>query len=459
MQKSAIPFHLSGAELDKWRIISGGAVAMISLMRRRSGFWPYPPITKEIDQYFKGSTELAFSDAEDGSFTVTYAALLALHELSHQCPPRYLRDVEDRFRKMWRPDGSWGNYVVGFTKGGSVFDSARHTAFVLLTLGTFFRDSEIGDSTSSIRWLLEKQLPSHGWQYRELDGKDQAYSTAACIAALARYAVHHNRPPVDGTGEDAESQLIQSIGKAIDKGLNRLFAMQSDCGLWAGRLNEPNDLSGSANIIDLISLPEVASVANANRTGLSSKVAIARKSLIAAQRRGGWPSSPGNPGPSLPATIHVLFTVFDLLANARGDIDHQNLHSISAYLADQMINHEGGHRLDSWDWIMLARLCALILTTTEGNIMPEHEISEILSATESLKSSNSKLAKIAILSGYRFFRPWEKNVLFVVSRGSPDWWKPALATGRAVFTVAPIAKKLVGKYVEHKVDQITGLGL
>lgn len=149
--------------------------------------------------------------------------------------------------------------------------------------------------------------------------------------------------------------------------------------------------------------------------------------------------------------------MFDLLANGPGDIDHQNLHSITAYIADQMLNHEGGQRLDSWDWIMLARLCALILRTTEGNIIPEHEMSEILSATESLEKSNSKLAKIAILSGYRFFRPWEKNVLFVVSRGSPDWWRPGLATGRAVFSLAPIAKKLVGKYVERKVDQITDL--
>lgn len=202
----------------------------------------------------------------------------------------------------------------------------------------------------SVLWLLGKQTPTYGWTYRQTEGEDEAFATAACIAALAVYL----------TKCEKTSAAVDAIKRAVSSALDRLFGMLSVDGFWRGHLNESNDLSGTANIVDLISFPEVRSAL--------------KKALIRARRGHGWPVSYNDVEPALNSTIQVLSTIYDVLLSGRGDIDHESIKAIVGYIADEMLTKDGGQRLDSRDWPMLARLCALILSNTEGRILPESEI-------------------------------------------------------------------------------------
>ncbi len=466
MTKSSAPFHLSGPELETWRLLARGALSIISLTHRASGFWAYPPIKEEVDQYYKGSNEMAFSSTEYGSYTVTWIALLALQHLSIKCPTCYLNKVEHGFYNNPAIGGARGRPLGGRTKAKAVDASARHTAFASLTLSQFRPEHQRVDLLASVRWLLKNQNPStHGWKYRPTDSEDEAFSTAACIAALAvfmsRYASILPSETIGASNPEihkSNQEMVGAIKIAIANGLQRLFDMKSKEGLWKGHLNEPNDLIGTANIIDLISSPEVGeAIPLVNRIDLTAKIADVKAALIMLRRHYGWPINYDSPEPSISATIHVLFTLYDTLLNDKNDVTHLNLRGIAKYIAEETTEKGGALRLDSWDWPMLGRLCATLLSTTEGRILSESEVSQSLAAIEILKRSGSRVVQLCVLSHYAFLKPWYPTILFVLSKGQPLWWHRAFLTFFGFAKFLPMLKKLLEKYVEKAIEHQLGI--
>ncbi len=227
---TTIPFHLPGPELEKWRSIAEGCIAVISITQRTSGFWAYPTIKNEVDQYYKGSNVLAFSDEEYGSYTVTWNALLAIEELFTKSPAGQIRNVGQAFAKNSAIEGARGRPLGGRTAAVAVDASPRHTAFALLTQCRFFPGISPREWLPSVTWLLQQQqLNTGGWSYRATDTGDQAFSTAACIAALAvfvaRYARLLEKEQSTATAQNAEEdKIIGSIKTAISKGIERTFS-------------------------------------------------------------------------------------------------------------------------------------------------------------------------------------------------------------------------------------------
>ncbi len=204
-------------------------------------------------------------------------------------------------------------------------------------------------------------------------------------------------------------------------------------------------------------MPEAREAMGEKYASIAERIETIKRALLAAQKGPGWPASYGGLEPALNTTIQVLFTVYDILVDDARDVDHHNMQAVAAHIASELTSHDGGRRLDSWDWSMLGRLCALILGKTEGRILPESQTSKVQFTIEGIRRSQSKFSGLVLLSSLQSLKQWDPNLVFVIARGEPRWERLTVRIGRGAFYLAPFAKTTIQKYVERKIEKQIGV--
>jgi hypothetical protein len=217
-----------------------------------------------------------------------------------------------------------------------------------------------------------------------------------------------------------------------------LLDLRSPEGFWRGHLSEPNDLAGSANILDLISLPEVQEIASSQDIG--GELKKVRKALLLTQKAHGWPSSFGASAPALVSTIQVLHTGFDALLTDRHDVNRDRIRGVLNYIADELIAKNGCQRLDSWDWAMLGRLSALVLGRAGVQSVPESLSVRIGAATEHWARRHSTMWQLLWLASLPRIELCDQSNLFIISFGKPGTKRAILWMVRNCFKVGPFLR-------------------
>ena len=434
--------HFTRPQQDQWRQVALSAAAVLGVTQRSSGLWPYPTCEEEVGHYHGGGNDVAFGEADYGSYTVTWYALVALEELYGGCPRVYIDNVKRAFLQNPAIGGAYGRPErSGGRTTNKVLLAARHTAFALLIRLRYLPNYSPEDWRNTVTWILEKQKEGEkgGWTYRDDRPDEEPLATAACVAALAYY-LH-----VSGSTLSAEDRT--SIIQRAYRGLQCLSKLREESGLWQGHLSGLNDITESANIIDLLLLPEIHEQLKTIDPEFDQFMRALQRALKKNARSGAWPASwREGAEPSVTTTISATHAAFSKLATSTDEMERAFLYGACEYIVEQLAHHKDDSRLFSGDWTILARLSAAVVTSSAGQLLSEAERHDLARQLKIISRGKRLPLKIFKLAAFNFPDFAVGPIVFVLSKGNPNSAGFVLQVARNTMRFWPYAKNQLTKY-------------
>jgi hypothetical protein len=336
-----------------WGEVARAAAYVVALGQRTTGFWPLPTNQADLDLLYadKGSEEEQARLREVfgfESFTMTWEALDCINVLFAKFPESSLRAALTRVTEC-RVGGAYGiRSDSAMRSGPRIHAAARHTAIAILILLFHSRGLLSEQRTAflrdSILWLLADKGNRKPAYLRERPDDDLPMTIAACVAALSC--------AIQRLNDIEASDLLARCRKAVCQAHDDLYSTFSEERLWQMRYPQMH-IVDNCFVVNLLSRAQLTGVLGSVVPTANARLMAAKRGLLNAACRDGWPESVDKRTISLPATISGLVAVEDLIRNDKFQT------TADSFVLEQILKKNGAEVLTSWDWITLARLAAL----------------------------------------------------------------------------------------------------